>query len=249
MMRISGNNAMKLKLDKPLQVRVQEAILEIIRKSRLKPGDQIPTESELIKELGTGRSTLRESLANLTYQGVLYKVQGKGTFVRHVPIQVENGIEQLFSVTEQIKSVGLTPSVGRCVIKDFPADDELAAKLAIQPGTPCVWIERIRQADDALAVYCIDIMPKHIIPGTKRKAFEGSIFELLEEHGHIVSHTESTLTPTMLAPRDLPEIKHITMFMLFEEIYYNTRGVPVCHSNDYYSSEIFCFNLVRKRNL
>ncbi|MBU2512585.1 GntR family transcriptional regulator [bacterium] len=240
---------MKLRLDKPLQVRVQEAILEKIRKSGLKPGDQIPTESVLIKELGTGRSTLRECLANLTHQGVLYKVQGKGTFVRQVPIQVENGIEQLSSVTEQINSVGLKPSVGRCIVRDFPADDGLAVKLAIEPGTPCVWVERVRKADDALAAYCIDIMPKHLLPGAKRKDFEGSLFELLEEHGHIISHTESTITPTMLAPRDLPEIKHITMFMLFEEIFYDTKGSPVCHSNDYYSSEIFCFNLVRKRNL
>ena len=236
-------------MDKPLQVRVQEAILEIIGKNGLRPGDQIPTESKLIKELGTGRSTLRESLANLSYQGVLYKVQGMGTFVRQVPIQVKNGIEQLFSVTEQIRAVGLTPSVGRCIIKDFPADDKLAAKLAIKPKDLCVWVERIRKADDALAAYCIDIMPKYLVPDVKRRDFEGSIFELLEEYGHIVSHTESTLTPTMLAPRELPEIKHITMFMLFEEIYYSTKGVPVCHSNDYYSSEIFCFNLVRKRTL
>ncbi len=77
----------KLGLDKPLQVRVQDAIMEIIRKSKLKPGDQIPTENELIKKLGTGRSTLRESLSNLTHQGILYKVQGKGdTFISLVRI-------------------------------------------------------------------------------------------------------------------------------------------------------------------
>ncbi len=239
----------KLKLDKPLQVRVQEAIIDIIHTNGLKPGDQIPTESELIKSLGTGRSTLRESLANLTYQGILYKLQGKGTFVRHVPVVVENGIEQLFSVTEQINAVGLKPSVGRCTIKDFPADPELATKLHLEEGDPCHWIERIRKADDALAVYCIDIIPKKIIPSAKKKDFDGSLFVLLEKYGHIISHTESNIQPTILTPRDLPELKHIGMFMLFEEIYYNTTGTPVSHTNDYYSAEIFKFNLLRKRTL
>lgn len=240
---------MKLKLDKPLQVRVQEAILELIRKQGLKPGDQIPTESELIKLLGTGRSTLREGLANLTHQGVLYKVQGKGTFVRTVPVVVENGIERLFSVTEHIKAVGLEPSTGRCVIKSFPADDVLTEKLQLEPGAPCYWIERIRKADNSLAAYCIDILPKNLIPKATKKDFEGSLFDLLESHGHIISHNESTITPTILTPRDLPELKHITLFMLFEEIVYDTKGIPVCYSNDYYNSEIFDFKLIRKRNL
>ncbi|MBU3917511.1 GntR family transcriptional regulator [bacterium] len=240
---------LKLKLDKPLQVRIQEAIMDIIQSSGLKPGDQIPTESVLIKELGTGRSTLRESLANMTYQGILYKVQGKGTFVRHIPVVVENGIEQLFSVTEQIMAVGLKPSVGRCVIKDFPADKDLAEKLNLREGEPCLWIERIRKADDTLAAYCIDIIPKKIVPGAKKKDFDGSLFVLLEDYGHTISHTESNIQPTILTPRDLPELKHISMFMLFEEIFYDTAGNAICHSNDYYSAEIFKFNLLRKRNL
>jgi DNA-binding FadR family transcriptional regulator len=38
---------MKLTLDKPLQIRVQEAIINMIRDEKLLPGDQFPKESLL----------------------------------------------------------------------------------------------------------------------------------------------------------------------------------------------------------
>ena len=242
---------MKLKVDKPLQSRVAEAIVELIREDKIKPGEELPTESELIKKLGVGRSTLRETLANLTNQGVLYKIQGKGTFVRHIPIVMKNGLDQLFSVTENILSVGATPSVSRLHIKTFPAEKFLAEKLQIAPAEPCYWVERVRRADEAIAAYCIDIIPVHIlIEGVEEQDFKGSLFELLAQSGHLISHTESTIHPTTLTSRDLPEMaKKIGLFLFFEEIYFSTDGTPVCYSNDYYSAEIFDFKMIRKRSL
>jgi DNA-binding FadR family transcriptional regulator len=67
---------MKLTLDKSLQIRVQEAIINMIRDEKLLPGDQLPTESLLYNRFGVGRSTVRESLANLVQQGVFLKMQG-----------------------------------------------------------------------------------------------------------------------------------------------------------------------------
>jgi GntR family transcriptional regulator len=49
----------------------------MIRDEKLLPGDQLPTESLLYNRFGVGRSTVRESLANLVQQGVFLKMQGK----------------------------------------------------------------------------------------------------------------------------------------------------------------------------
>ena len=153
---------MKLTFDKPLQIRVQEAIIDMIRDEKLLPGDQLPTESELYSRFGVGRSTVRESLANLVQQGVLLKMQGKGTFIRSVPVQVKNGLDQLFSVTEIIEAVGAVPSTSRINVKTIPAG-ELSDKLNIGDKDPCVWVERVRRANDEIAAYCIDIIPKSIL--------------------------------------------------------------------------------------
>jgi|TARA_B100001964_G_scaffold230368_1_gene283767 GntR family transcriptional regulator len=240
----------KLTLDKPLQIRIQEAIIDMIRDEKLIPGDQLPTESELYRRFGVGRSTVRESLANLVQQGVLFKMQGKGTFIRTVPVRVKNGLDQLFSVSENIKAVGAVPSTSRINVKTIPAG-ELSDKLNIGEKEPCVWVERVRRANDEIAAYCIDIIPRSIISDNIEEIdYKGSLFDLLYQNGHIVSHSESTLRPTMLAKRDFPEMKDsVGLFLLLEEIYYNISGNPVCYSNDYYSSNVFDFKIIRKRQL
>ena len=96
-----------------------------------------------------------------------------------------------------------------------------------------------------------NIIPKNIISDNLEKIdFKGSLFDLLAQNGHIVSHSESTLRPTMLTKRDFPEMKDsIGLFLLLEEIFYDISGVPVCYSNDYYSSNVFDFKIIRKRQL
>src|SRR5690606_17339772 len=45
-------------------------------------GSKIPVESELVAELGVGRSTLREAIRTLANLGMLEPAPGRGTFVR-----------------------------------------------------------------------------------------------------------------------------------------------------------------------
>lgn len=177
-------------------------------------------------------------------------MQGKGTFIRSVPIRVKNGLDELFSVSENIKAVGAVPSTSRINVKTIPAG-ELSNKLSIGEKAPCVWAERVRLANDEIAAYCIDIIPKSIFSNSLEKIdYKGSLFDLLAQNGHIVSHSESTLRPTMLTKRDFPEMNDsVGLFLLLDEIFYDISGISVCYNNDYYSSNVFYFKIIRKRQL
>ncbi len=239
---------MNLPMEKPLQVRVQDAVIDFISENKLSGGDRLPTEPELQELLGVGRSTLREAMANLESRGVLERIQGKGTFIRQIPILLENGLDELRSVSEHIRAVGAVPSTSRLEVTFLPADEELAERLQIEAGDEVAKIERVRRADNALAAYCIDIVPKKLLPDATEEEFSGSLFELFGEHERIVSHAESVLRPTVLTRRDLPELKsEVGLFLLFDEVFYDSRGVPLCYSNDYYSADIFDFRIVRRR--
>src|SRR5688572_12099129 len=48
---------------------------------RVGPGDALPTEAELSESLGISRGTIRHALDKLVQDGVIYRVQGRGTFV------------------------------------------------------------------------------------------------------------------------------------------------------------------------
>lgn len=60
-------------------------VSEVIKRYQLKPGDRLPAERELSKQLGVSRPSLRAGLRALSSMGVLRSRQGAGTFVADGP--------------------------------------------------------------------------------------------------------------------------------------------------------------------
>ena len=60
---------------------IVEQMVDLISRDVLKPGDRLPSERELCKRLGVGRSSLREALRSLAVMGILDGRVGDGTFV------------------------------------------------------------------------------------------------------------------------------------------------------------------------
>lgn len=61
-----------------------KVIIEIrkdIASGKLKKGEKIPAEPELMEHYGVGRSTIREAIKTLAISGILKVQQGSGTFV------------------------------------------------------------------------------------------------------------------------------------------------------------------------
>ncbi|HSB29376.1 MAG TPA: FadR/GntR family transcriptional regulator [Pyrinomonadaceae bacterium] len=56
-------------------------VYELIKLDELKPGDRLPPERELAKQLGISRPSLRAGLSSLISMGVLQSRQGAGTFL------------------------------------------------------------------------------------------------------------------------------------------------------------------------
>lgn len=61
--------------------RVRNAVEEFISSHDLKPGDRIPTEVEFCKLLGWSRPTITRALNDMAVDGILERVQGRGTFI------------------------------------------------------------------------------------------------------------------------------------------------------------------------
>ena len=60
---------------------IAQQIVALISDGHLKPGDRLPTEPELMKQFGVGRSSLREALKSLAITGIIESRQGAGTYV------------------------------------------------------------------------------------------------------------------------------------------------------------------------
>jgi len=67
---------------KPVPELILDEITRLITEGILKPGDRLPSESELAERFGVGRSSLREAMRALQLLGIVEVIQGKGTFLR-----------------------------------------------------------------------------------------------------------------------------------------------------------------------
>ncbi|KEQ30767.1 FadR/GntR family transcriptional regulator [Pedobacter antarcticus] len=68
-----------------LSDKVIASIREDIASGKLKKGEKIPAEPELMELYGVGRSTIREAIKTLAIAGTLKVQQGSGTFVTSLP--------------------------------------------------------------------------------------------------------------------------------------------------------------------
>lgn len=64
---------------------VRDQIEKDIVKGVLKPGDQLPTEPQLVRRFSAGRHSVRRALEALAKEGKLSIEQGRGTFVEAAP--------------------------------------------------------------------------------------------------------------------------------------------------------------------
>lgn len=65
----------------PLYAQVKRILYSMVETSELQPGDRVPSENELIALYHISSTTARRVLNDMVQEGVLYRVQGKGTFV------------------------------------------------------------------------------------------------------------------------------------------------------------------------
>ncbi|MFN2629621.1 MAG: GntR family transcriptional regulator [Gaiellaceae bacterium] len=120
---------------------VRDAVEQMIRRNGLRPGDRLPTESELGKRFVVSRGTIRRAFDDLEREGVVSREAGRGTFVSER--RLVRPLSELTSFTEHLRSLGLEPGAAlvsfTSVVGDGGADHFPA-------GTPLVRIVRVRTA-------------------------------------------------------------------------------------------------------
>lgn len=73
-----------------------ELLIEVIKNQRLVPGDKLPPERIIAKEMGLSRNTVREAIAALQVMGILETRHSQGNFVVNTVDQ--NNIDTLIAL-------------------------------------------------------------------------------------------------------------------------------------------------------
>jgi GntR family transcriptional regulator len=134
-------------LAQPKYQQIADQLRAQIGTGALGPGQRLPSEPDLALQYAASRNTVRLAIALLTNQGLVESRQGLGTFV-HEPAKPFTALLSRVRAApvEQHASAGLpvvSPATDesemvRLVVETGQADQDVAAKLSIQPGDPVV---------------------------------------------------------------------------------------------------------------
>ncbi len=161
-----------------LHSRLRAAILAKIASGEWPPHTRIASERELCEAHGVSRTTARRAISDLTHQGVLYTVSGKGTFVTSQPLRQK--LQPLVGFAEDLRSQGIAV---RSVVETFDrieADADLAASLDLAPHAAVVRLRRVRMTRAQPLAIQTSYLPAHLCPGILRLDFaDRSLFATL----------------------------------------------------------------------
>jgi GntR family transcriptional regulator len=167
----------------------------------LPPGSPIPTERSLAAQFDVSRTTVRQALADLTVEGRLLRVQGKGTFAAEPKVAQRL---QLSSYTEDMRAQGREPSSKLIDISEIPAEGELTTLLGIRSGAKVLRMQRLRLADnEPMAIETTHLplgrfrgLRKYLQPG-------GSLYQVLRERFDVeMGHAEETIETALAGPHE-----------------------------------------------
>lgn len=224
----------------PVYVTFKEMIRSQIEKGELAPGDKLPSERDLAAAHGLARMTVRQALTELVTAGLLYREQGRGTFVSTPRMQQRN----ISSFTETVKLRGLKPEtkVNSFTVCEPPvaAADALGSKADVYRAV------RIRLADGTPVALEEIFIPTHICPGLRRSDLLGSLYSLITDvYGHKILSADSSMTADLPGTRLQEDlcITRQTPVLRVNSLYYSVSGTTLYYERAAYRTDMYEYNI------
>ena len=218
---------------------VKQALAKKIDNDEFIAEDPIPSERELMHRFGVSRITIRKAIDELVQEGYLYKIQGKGTYVK-----TDEGSNNLFSIlssTEDVLRLGMLPRKKMVVSETVLTTVKKAKALEVSPSDPLYMIGRIMYADQEPLNYTVTFLPERLFPHLLQYELEeASLYQILQsEYGVRITKARRTME-AILAKNEIAkylELEEDSPIILFRCITYgviNGEEIPFENFKCYY---------------
>ena len=228
--------------------RIHETLGRII--NSMEPGERLPSEPDLSRQLGVSRATLREAMRTFETQGFIHRRQGSGTFVSRPSQIIESGLEILESIETLANRIGLPVSTEAIQVEVRPIIEQEAEKLEVPKDSEVTSISRVIMADGKPAAFLIDILPVDILaPEDLEDQFSGSVLDILMRRNHPSPSSSRCEIHAVTASGDIARLMAIQrgdVLLCFEALLYSHTGRIIDYSFSYFLPGHFRFHVVRR---
>lgn len=216
----------------PLYAQLEAALRTRIADGEWRPNQRIPSENELTRIYGLSRMTTRGVLNKLVAEELLFRVQGKGTFV--APHKFDAVSPAYQGVREQLEAAGYqTSTVVLANGLEEPAPT-VRERLGLPDGARVHAIHRLRWAQDEPISLHHSYVPAHLAPDLARHdAAREQLCVILEKHyglamKHVIEHLEAGSADTREA--ELLAMRRGQPVLRLEDVISDTDGTAFEYS-------------------
>lgn len=184
-----------MSVDAAKRSQVRERLESLI--GAMLPGEAIPAERELARDLGVARMTLRRAIDELVLDRRLVRRHGSGTFV--APSQVAKPLSAT-SFSDDMRARGLRPGSRTVSWRQLPASLAYAALLEIPTNATVLNVRRLRLADDIPMAIEDLYVPQDLVPGLTGDELEGGSFYrvLSQRYDVTIRSGEQVIEPCLI---------------------------------------------------
>lgn len=213
----------------PRYVQIADEIIQQIRAGVLKPGDMVPSESELVERYGVSGGTIRKAMVEVRASGLVDTRHGKGSMVKdRPPVRLRSSDRFRAShrragkaayLAESAQS-GATAKVSVLYIGPMEAPEEIADRLGVPAGTQVLARRRLYFRNGVPVETASSYLPWDVVKDIPELFAEnpgpGGIYARLEDDGHTFAEFVETL---LARPASKAEASELAL----------SPGAPVVH--------------------
>ncbi len=236
----------------PVYLRIKKEIIDEITSGARPVHSRLPSEDELCRQFGVSRGTVRQALGELSDDGYVYKVHGKGTFVKAHEYEHSIDTSRFISFLDDLIEKGVRPSVEVLdVCREKPAET-VASYLNIPADEESVYTVRRRRAvGEKIIMYSVNHLPCYIYPAMLDDGNDYiSLYAMLKLKRNIQVDKGMRLMQAMGASEEIAKIMKIEVgapVMYVQQIVYDESNLCVDCADIWLRSEYFRFTVNMRR--
>lgn len=216
----------------PLWTQFRDALRARILQGELPVGTKLPTEAEFGEQFGISRIVVREALADLVRNELIYKIRGQGAFVS-ARDREEDFVSTVLGFSDEMERKGRSVRTQVLGQELRAATPEEAASLALSDGTLVVALRRLRSVDGELQLLVETCVPADLAPGLQRTRLENrSLYDVLRrQYGLRIVKAERWIDAVLPDDEtaDLLGVTQLEPLLRIESIAYGANGRPIEH--------------------
>ena len=232
----------------PLYVQIEDGIRDEIKNPMYQKGKKLPNEVDFAKQLGVSRSTMRQAINKLVYEGLLIRRKGVGTVVADVTIA--SMAHNWLSFSQEMRAMGIEVRNYELFIGWVKPPEDICNFFDVANDQKILKIERLRGSKEKPFVNFISYFNPRI-GLTGDEDFSRPLYDILEKDYHTVvklSKEEISARPADQYIAGKLELKFGDPVLKRKRFVYDPGGRPVEWNVGYYRADSFVYKIESSRD-